>query len=81
VVDTILHAVVNAFEAERSGKATARFIRKRFPQAVPVLTQYLDYPEFAVELWLRGQPVIEPILDHPEFPSFFLEFKRELRIS
>jgi hypothetical protein len=54
VVDTILHAVVNAFEAERSGKATARFIRKRFPQAVPVLTQYLDYPEFAVELWLRG---------------------------
>lgn len=78
MTEAILDAIVKAFRAERNGKATAQSIRKRFPQAIPILEQYLDYPEIAIELWLRGQPVISPILDDPAFPVFFQEFKRTL---
>lgn len=78
MTEAILEAIVKAFKAEHTGKATAQSIREHFPQAIPILEQYLDYPEIAIEMWLRGQPAIYPILDDPEFPGFFLEFKQAL---
>lgn len=78
MTEAILEDIVKAFKSEHNGKDTAQTIRKRFPQAIPILEQYLDYPEIAIEMWLRGQPVICPILDDPEFPVFFQEFKQTL---
>jgi hypothetical protein len=78
VLEGILMAVVNGYRSNYSGDAVAESVKTLYPQVVPMMRQYMGYPESMLIGFLRSQPVMAPIANNPDFPEFVHDFKKEI---
>jgi hypothetical protein len=78
VLEGLLQAVVNGYKGNNDGTAVAISIKVLYPGAVPLMRQYMGYPDAMIIAFLRQQPIIAPIVDNEDFPEFLGEFKSAL---
>lgn len=81
VIDGILQAVLNGYQAQYDGSAVANSIAVLYPGAIPLLQEYLQMNDSMVMMWLRTQPVLAPIVNNEDFPEFFMDFKKGVLIE